>query len=103
MSATNAPPTPAEIVAQTVVNYYHQLTAFVVPVSERMTWYNAQSSEQQAVLSTLVPYMWELLPSFRRYALEVRGRSMRAYMAEHLTPDELKLWIDDGDGGVRPI
>ena len=102
MSGQIPRPTPSEIVAQTVVNYYHQFAAFTVPVSEALDWHGTLPPKQQALLLKLDVQQWTLLPAFRRYALEARGCSMQAYMAEHLTPAQLAHWVDDGDGGVRP-
>ena len=101
MSAFYPALTSAEVVAQTVENYYCQASAFTILTSERAAWFLAQPSEQRTLLAAILPAQWDLMSAFQRYVLEARGYSMRAYMAAHLTADQLAHWIDDGHISVQ--
>ena len=94
--------TTSEKVAETVVAYYRLLEVASSTAEELASWFDSLFPDARAELNLIGLHRAILLPSFKRYVLEKRGHSMQAYMAAHLTPQELLYWVDDGDGGVRP-
>lgn len=91
--------TTVEKVAETVLSYYRLANARLPSTQEFRSWFESLVPASQAELVLLSLEQANFLPAFKRYILEGRGYSMPAYMAAHLTPQELPYWVDDNDGG----
>ncbi|MGY2134500.1 hypothetical protein ACW9KT_19890 [Hymenobacter sp. HD11105] len=83
---------PCDKVTDTVLAYYRQVDELVITAQELATWFDLLPAPTRLQMHTLGLRTCLTLPAFRRSVLEHRGRSMAAYMAAHLTPDELRLW-----------
>ena len=94
--------TVSEKVAETALAYYRLTDSLIPTAQEVINWLESLLPSIQTEMVQLDYQQAILLPSFKRYLLESRGNSMPAYMAAHLTPEELPYWVDDNDGGVRP-
>ena len=92
----------SEKVAQVVNDYYHQIDRFSLTIRDLADWYIRLSIVDGTHIAVIPLSSWYNLFSFKRYFLEKHGYLMPAYMAEHLTPQELPHWIDDRNGGLPP-
>ena len=92
---------PREKVAETVLAYYRLADTLPATARELAGWVDKLPVLEKAKLLVIGLQQAIVLPAFKRYVLEARGYSMRAYMQAHLSPTELRYWVDDNDGGVR--
>jgi hypothetical protein len=94
--------TTAEKVTETVLAYYRLAEVLPASAKELASWFDSLLPDMRTEVNLVGLQQAILLPAFKRYLLEWRGYPMQTYMAMHLTPQELRYWVDDNDGGVRP-
>lgn len=86
-----------EQVAQALVAYYRQADGFVVSAQELLAWYTSLTLPEKEDVRRLGPYHWAMLPKYKRFLLERRGYSLRAYLALHLTTPAFAHWAATTD------
>jgi hypothetical protein len=93
---------PAQSIAEKVVETYYRLTDYLLPTTQEVTdWLESLRPLVRMEMRLLDFQQIRLVPGFKRHLLEGRGYFMQAYMAGHLTPEELSYWVDDNDGWIR--
>jgi hypothetical protein len=94
--------TTAEKVTETVLAYYRLAEVLPASAKELASWFDSLLPDMRTEVNLVGLQQAILLPAFKRHLLERRGYPMQAYMAMHLTPHELRYWVNDNDGGVQP-
>lgn len=87
--------TVAKRIEEVASAYYRQMEHYNPKEKELIDWFVQLSSDDKTLVAAVHPDAWPALTGFQRYYLEKQGHSMHAYMAGHLTGQELSEWMDE--------
>lgn len=92
-------PTPSVVIAERILAvtaaYYRQIAQFSPAERDLIDWFVQLSRDEKTAAAGLAYETWPALPAFQRYYLEKQGHSLPAYLAGHLTEQELAQWADE--------
>lgn len=89
----------AERIEAVAAAYYRQMEQFCPLERDLIEWFVQLSTDDKTAAAGLRYERWPTLTGFKRYFLEKKGHSLPAYMARHLSAQELAHWADEAAGG----
>jgi hypothetical protein len=84
--------------------YYTQTADFPLTATDFLDWLDSLPAARRADVLKRGFITSQSEPDFLRWCLELRGYSMRAFMAEHLSATAYEIWFTHGQfNGDLPI
>jgi hypothetical protein len=86
-------PSIAARITEVIFAYYDQIEQFSPAERDLIDWFVQLPRPEKTAAAQVAYDTWLALPGFKRYYLEKKGYAMPAFMARHLTEQELAQWI----------